>query len=284
MRSNRRTWKWILLAVAGLVVLPIVMLGLGVLSVIPVRTERSPMLEQEAAATASPDAAPSPVIAPASPLLSLNPQDPVQLFVVMPLFSALVLLPIGGVGGLVWWRWLRPRDDGGEIYGNGDEGANGTRIRYVLFGLLFWIALSVIFVFDLLGSASLYPQFVAIYAAFWILIGALLLYDRPLQEKVPVLIVFLILVFSLRFVNWNSRKPFLRSLYRIEEGMTHRQVEQVMGGYPGSAGADAEIDEEGYIVVGTISYTHTDEGWGNSDRGLLTFQGGRVVAIEFLPD
>jgi hypothetical protein len=202
----------------------------------------------------------------------------------MPLFSAIVLLPIGGVGGIVWWRWLRPQDDGGEIYSNGDAGAKGARIRYVLFGLLFWVALSILLIYDLLGSASLYPQFVAIYAAFWVLVGALLLYDRPLREKVPVLIVFLALVFSLRFVDWNSRKPFLRAFYRIEEGMTYRQVEQVMGGYAGSAGADAEVDEEGYVVAGTISYTHTDEGWGDSDWGLVTFQGGRVVEIEFLPD
>ena len=139
-------------------------------------------------------------------------------------------------------------------------------------------------IFDLLGSASFYPVFVVIYTTFWVLIGALLLYDRPIREKVLILAVFVTLIFSLRFIDWNSRKPFLRSLYRIKEGMTHREVEQIMGCYTKSVGTNAQVDGDGYTVTGNVSYTHTDEGWGNSDIGLLTFQGGRVAEIAFLPD
>jgi hypothetical protein len=153
-----------------------------------------------------------------------------------------------------------------------------------LSGLLFWVALSVLCIFDLLGSASLYPVFVVVYTTFWILIGAMVLCDRPMGDKVLILAIFVTLTFSLRFFDWNSRKPFLRDFYRIKEGMTHQQVEQIMGGYARSVGTNAKVDGGGYLVTGSVSYTHTDEGWGNSDIGLLTFQGGRVAEIAFLPD
>lgn len=287
MKATQRPLKWILLVLAGLIVLPVMVLGLGILWVTPVRVERFPIPNEDVATVAPLDAesaALPPVSTPDPPLLSLNPQNRVHLFVILPLIAALTLLLIGGVGGLAWWNWLRPQDDEAKAYGNEDGRAKGARARYALFALLLWAALSVLFILDLLGSASLYPQFVAIYAAFWVLIGVLLLYDRPLREKALILAVFLTLVFSLCFIGWNSRKPFLRDFYRIEEGMTHRQVEQIMEGYMRSVGASAEVDDEGYLVAGNVSYTHTDEGWGNSDIGLLTFQGGRVVEIAFLPD
>jgi hypothetical protein len=94
-------------------------------------------------------------------------------------------------------------------------------------------------------------------------------------------------------INWNSRKPFLRDLYRIKEGMTAAQVEQTMGDYmtgggvpAGSPGIrlDGRLIEQGATATGTISYRHTNEGWGNSDWGVVTFEGGRVVDVWFSPD
>jgi hypothetical protein len=225
-----------------------------------------------------------PASTPSPILLSLNPQNPVHVFIVIPLATALTLLLIGGGSRFVLWKWLRTQDDETEVYRNSRGQVKGMRARHALSGLLFWVALSALCIFDLLGSASLYPAFVAIYATFWVPIGALLLYDRPMREKVLILAVFVTLIFSLRFFDWNSRKPFLRDFYRIKEGMPPQQVEQIMGGYPRSVGTNAKVDDGGYLVTGNVSYTHTDEGWGNSDIGLLTFQGGRVAEIEFLPD
>jgi len=37
-------------------------------------------------------------------------------------------------------------------------------------------------------------------------------------------------------------------------------------------------------VTGTSTYRHTNEGWGNSDWGVVTFEDGRVVQTEFMPD
>ena len=219
-----------------------------------------------------------------SNLLSLDPQNPVHIFVILPLIAALVLLPLGGLGGIIWWVWFRSKNSARKAYENGEERGKAAQVRYILFGLLLWVALSLYFIFDLLGAASLYPLSTAIYAALWSLVGALLLYDRTLGEKAAILAIFLALIFSVRFVDWNSRKPFLRNLYRVEEGMSYQQVAEIMGSYPGLAGAGTEINGEGQVISGNVSYTHTEEKWGNSDIGVITFQDGLVVETKFLPD
>ena len=98
---------------------------------------------------------------------------------------------------------------------------------------------------------------------------------------------------SVRFVDWNTRKPFLKSLYRIREGMVPAQVDQIMsdyggGCYGGSAAilkpSGCEFNEQGEIVTGCVTYTHTKEGWGNSDWGTVYFEDGVVVSTEFSPD
>ncbi|NIO72298.1 MAG: hypothetical protein GTN71_25565 [Anaerolineae bacterium] len=110
-----------------------------------------------------------------------------------------------------------------------------------------------------------------------------------MRQTLLILGLFVMVAFSVRFVDWNSRKPFLKDFYRIREGMTPAQVEQIMGDYMIGGGAPlgspkTELNERGEIVTGTVTYRHTDEGWGNSDWGVVTFEDGRVVKIEFLPD
>jgi hypothetical protein len=138
-------------------------------------------------------------------------------------------------------------------------------------------------------AVSIYPRFVAIYAAFWVLVGALLLHGRPTREKVLTLALFVAVLVSVRFIDWNSRKPFLKDLHSIKEGMTPVQVEEIMGHHMQGGGRplaspETEVDERGQIATGTVTYRHTNEGWGDSDWGVVTFEDGRVVRTEFLPD
>ena len=160
----------------------------------------------------------------------------------------------------------------------------GARARYVLLGLSFWIALSVFLILDLAGSISLYPGFVAIYALCWVLVGLLFLYARPMREKVVILTLFLVVLFSVRFVDWNTRKPFLRALDRVTAGITEAQADEIMDGYMKGISPMAQMDEQGGIDWGTVNYRHTTEAWGNVDVGVLAFQNGRVVRVKFLPD
>jgi hypothetical protein len=185
---------------------------------------------------------------------------------------------------------LRDRGIGAD---NRDTWARTARLRYAPLVLAIWLALSIYLVLDAVYSVSVYFQFVAIYAIFWVLIGLLLLIGSPRREKLLILGLFVVVLFSTRAVNWNSRKPFLRDLYRVKEGMAVEQVEQIMGQYmrggywPSHPLASVEEPISGTEEPASpdiMVYRHTSEGWGDSDWGEIRFEEGRVVEIRFLPD
>jgi hypothetical protein len=199
----------------------------------------------------------------------------------IPLIMAGLIVAIGAaIVAVVLTRW----------WGDGTDDP-AARSRYLVLALALWVGLSLFLVLDLgFGLAvSVYPGFVAAYAAFWVLVGALLLYRRPTREKVITLLLFVVVLCSVRFVDWNSRKPFLRDFQRIREGMTRVEVERIMGRYTVGDGRPigsptAAVDAQGNILTGTVTYRHTDEGWGDSDWGVVTFESGRVVETQFMPD
>ena len=311
-RDDTRPWKWIAIFGLTLVMLPLLVVVLGVLLVTPVRVERSyiptpqvvvvpaePTAAPELTSTASGaalDGTPPADISPPNPTLARDTAPPawaivpgsaLEALAIPPIIAGLVLL-VGAaiVARMPFIRVVLRRQSGNR------KKDREARLRYVFLALAFWIALSIFLTLDLgLGLAvSIYPKFVAVYAAFWVLVGALLLHGRPTREKGLMLALFLVVVASVRFIDWNSRKPFLKDFYRIKEGMTPAQVEQIMsdymegGGRPLVPGRKDVFNERGEVVTGTITYRHTNEGWGDSDWGVVTFENSRVVQIEFLPD
>jgi hypothetical protein len=221
----------------------------------------------------------------------------VTLFVLLPGIAGLTVLAgaalIVGVGNR--WRVDHTQTEHGG--GDGEDRAPPARtakLRLWILGFAFWFALSAFLILDLGFSVSLFPQFVVIYGAFWLLVGALLLSGRQMRDKLLILGLFVAILFFLRSVDWNSRKPFLRSLYRIEEGMSESQVEQIMNGYTKTYGGgpppshpeyrEYEYDESGGLLTGWVTFRHTDEGWGDSDWGVVAFENGLVAWIRFLPD
>jgi hypothetical protein len=177
---------------------------------------------------------------------------------------------------------------------NGDEWARTAWLRYALLALAVWFGLSIFLIMDVTYSVSVYWPFVAIYAAFCVLVGLLLLVGSPKREKLLILGLLVAVLFSLRFVDWNSRKPFLKDFYRVREGMTVEQVEQIMRDYMGGTcqpehplglpAGESAVEADVLAVPDRAVYRHTDEGWGNSDLGEITFEQGRVARTEFLPD
>jgi hypothetical protein len=322
MKGSRSVWKWGIVALLILVLLPLFLVMGGVLFVTPLRRQTGPVeggehaivvveraadptVQTELAGTASgtggPAAplgllsTPTPTPGDATALLSLNPWNPVTL-VFLPLLAGFVVF--GGAVVLVGierrWQDSAPRADEAELNGE-PEGRQPRmeRLRVALLAFGFWLALSIFLLLDLAFAVSVYLQFVVIYAAFWILVGALLLIGRPLREKLLILGLFLVLVVSIYFVDWNSRKPFLKDFHRIEAGMTEQQVDQIMAGYMKSYGGgppaslreyEPEYDGQGRLLTGWITYRHTKEGWGDSDWGEITFADGQVVEKRFLPD
>ena len=216
------------------------------------------------------------------------------VFIILPGLAGLMILSGVGIVTLVG-RALTGSH--GRFWGTQvDEGDEARRIRtsrlqYGLLALAFWFALTVFLILDLTIASSVHLGFSAAYAAFWALVGVLILSGSPGRLRLVIVALFIAAVLSVRFMNWNSRKPFLRDFYRIEEGMTPAQVREIMGDYMGGnfggpAGShdDYVHDEQGELVAGSVTYRHTDEGWGNSDWGVVTFEDGRVVQTRFFPD
>ena len=166
-----------------------------------------------------------------------------------------------------------------------------SRTVLVMFPLGFAMAFYVIL--DRVLTVSVHWRFVGLYAAFWVLFLLLLLLKASARDKLLIVGSLVVIFVGMRFVDWNSRKPFLRDLYRIKNGMTAAQVDQIMGDYMtggavslGNPGIrlDGRLLEQGERATGMIAYRHTDEGWGNSDFGEVTFVSGRVVNVHFSPD
>jgi hypothetical protein len=307
--DDTRPWKWIAIVGSILVLLPLLVVVLGVLLITPARVERSPQPTSQAVIVAvEPDAAPEVTLttsegtlietpsgdtplSDSAPVESARPDFPsivpdtwLEALAIPIIIAALVVLLGAAIVALVLSRWSGDGEDGGL-----------PQSRAVLLALTFWTALSLFLVLDLgLGLAvSVYFTFVVAYAAFWVLVGALLLYRRPLRERILILALFVVALLSVRFVDWNSRKPFLRGFNRVKEGMTESQVDRIMDGYikeygggppPSLRAYEPQFDEQGRIITGWVTYRHTDEGWGDSDWGEVTFENGRVVEKRFLHD
>jgi hypothetical protein len=167
------------------------------------------------------------------------------------------------------------------------------RSRYVLFLFPIGFAVGFYLILDRELAVSVYWRFVVPYAVFWGLVSLLFLVGAPVRHKLLSLGLLAVIMVSARFVHWDSRKPFLKDLFRVKEGMTVAQVEQIMGGYMTGGGIPVgapapqlcgRLAEYGPQATGTIVYRHTNEGWGDSDWGVVALREGRVVDVEFSPD
>jgi len=213
---------------------------------------------------------------------ALDPHNVLHQLIVLPLLAGLALLGGAAIVRIVVRRWPGTARQGARSAQR--QPGKGARVQYLLLGLSFWIALSVFLNLDLAGSISLYPGLVAIYAPCWVLAGLLLLNSRPMREKVVILTLFLVALCSVRFVDWNTRKPFLRALDRVTAGITEAQADEIMDGYMKGISPMAQVDDQGGMDWGTVSYRHTPEAWGSGEVGGLVFQNGRVVRMDFFPD
>lgn len=317
--SNLGKWL-VLLGLAAVLLCPLAVIGGGILMITPVRRTQmeyeGPVPEVNVVEMSTPVGAtpavtpadtPGPVSAPGRQSTEAPPPGPATLsippdsnliYLIPPAIAGLVVL-VGGAAVAVVLRIWRGGEDAQpqDLRPDGDNGAGWTRaawLRYALLALAIWFALSIFLILDAGFSVSVYWPFLSIYTAFCLLISALLLVGSPRRVKLLILGLLVVVLFSIRLVDWNSRKPFLKDLYRIKEGMTVEQVEQIMGGYMGGICEPTHSPDpsDGQQAIETAAlaepdravYRHTDEGWGNSDWGEVTFEEGRVAEIQFLPD
>ncbi len=147
-----------------------------------------------------------------------------------------------------------------------------------------------------------YPVAWWLYLSVAVLFGAALLRPRTLRtQRMPVsaFALVLALIAALHFVDWSTRKPFLRDLARVRIGMTEDEVRQVMAGYMEGTGwpampdrreaepsaTPAESPSRGELAIpNSLVFRHSNESAFNSDWAVITISDGKVVSVNFSPD
>jgi hypothetical protein len=137
---------------------------------------------------------------------------------------------------------------------------------------------------DLAAAASLNPVISGGFALAALALGLYILDSLPLRQRLVLVGLLVTAVFAVRFIDWDSRKPFLRDFNQIQMGMTTEEVDGLMSDYIKSTSPLVATSIQGDVQTGAVSYRHTAEGWGDSDIGLITFAGGRVIGRTFYPD
>lgn len=154
---------------------------------------------------------------------------------------------------------------------------------FLVVGVLitFWI------VADLYFSISVVPLSTTLCGVIWICVGSRLLRKTKLNRGygLTVLSICLCIILSVKFIDWNKRKSFIRDLYQIRAGSTVTQVDEIMAGYiKGTGLRDPVYSDQEFTVRDSIVYRHSTGASYGSDWGTVEFRDGKVVKVDFSPD
>jgi hypothetical protein len=155
-------------------------------------------------------------------------------------------------------------------------------IQHVLNGmtlLFFGLFGGIYIMLDQYGVAWRFPLAATVTIVGGLVIGTLVYWAIPRRRNLVALALFVTAISFAQAIDWNSRKPFLRALDRVQAGMQITEVDRVMAAYMRSPSTSGVLNASGQVI-----YRHTDEGWGNADWGVVTYEHDRVVKVEFLPD
>jgi len=150
--------------------------------------------------------------------------------------------------------------------------------------LILLAAMALYLLLDIAAAASLNPIISGGFALVALALGLFILDELPLRQRLALAGILVSAVFAVRFINWDGRKPFLRDFNHIQLGMTTEEVDKVMAGYIKYTSPFVTTSVQGEVQTGAVSYRHTTDGFGDSDIGLITFAGGRVIGRIFYPD
>jgi hypothetical protein len=157
-----------------------------------------------------------------------------------------------------------------------------------------------------------YPVAWWLYLSVAVAFACALIRPAPVRSQIRrlgVLTALLVFIAVLYFVDWTTRKPFLRDLARVRVGMTEAEVRRIMSHYmegtgwpalPGSSPTNGpgslnivgsgsqystETSPSGQMAIrDSLVFRHSNDGAFNSDWGIISLSSGRVVRIEFSPD
>jgi uncharacterized membrane protein len=123
---------------------------------------------------------------------------------------------------------------------------------------------------DIYFAFSVAPLVTSICGLVWICIGFWLMTPIRLAPRLILLALSLFLILAVKHIDWNSRRPFVRDLLKIESGMTANEVDRIMKRY--RRGSSSEND--------ALFYMHGVKGPFYSDMGVVKLKNDKVEAVE----
>ncbi len=152
---------------------------------------------------------------------------------------------------------------------------------FIIAFTLFMIFLFILFDIDF--ALSLKYHFILLYFLFYILCFIALYKSRFKKMKFFMAILFLISLIIIRNIQWNSRKVFIKKFNQLNVGMSLKKTDEIMSDFIIFRTESVDTLEKNKAVH-IISYRHTNEGWGNSDMGIVYVQNDTIIRLKFYHD
>lgn len=175
------------------------------------------------------------------------------------------------VHGLSLWRSL-----GIALHGN-----LGILLFFLVLCIPVWIAIEAFF------PVSVIPLVAPICAAVGAAIAYAILRKRVTSTNaLTTMAILAAAILTMKYLDWNPRKPLVRDMYRITTGMSVSEVESIMSSYkdvPGGMGADQSENKESANEFGdgeVLVYMTPD----SADMVTVRMREGRVEEIAFSHD
>lgn len=166
-----------------------------------------------------------------------------------------------------------------QIEPQAEQSPNAAAVFFLVLAAGLWLAFDR-FVFPI----SVYWPLRLGYAAIWLVLAGVMVWSGQGYGRFALLAAFAAVIVLSGYVDYDSRKPFLRDFQQVQVGMSAVDVEAVMADYGRYITIRGEMDDYGRLLTGTMAFGHTHEGWGDADVGLVEVVNGRVVATKFSPD
>jgi hypothetical protein len=104
----------------------------------------------------------------------------------------------------------------------------------------------------------------------------------PLSRRIVIVTSMLLLILSIKYMDWSPKKSFMRDLLQIRKGMTGVQVETIMSDQQKNF---AQPESEYFLHLNpTYSGEAVFRDNSGEDIGVIEFQDGHVVNVQYIPE
>lgn len=147
--------------------------------------------------------------------------------------------------------------------------------------VFFWVLIPLaVFIFaDRLIANTTLPLTTIFVGIVWLILGTKETRKLSLNRRIVIVTSMLLLILSVKYVDWSPKKSFVRDLLQIRSGMTGVQVETIMKNHQKNF---VQSESEHFLHLNpeyTGETVFRDNG--GDSIAVFTFQEGRVVNVVF---